>query len=312
MTSDEVRQNIATLLLQERDCGLYLVGGAVRDLILGCPLSDLDFVISEYNGTLEESFQRIVAFCRKNLPEESNIKLSQRLTDFRTFKIEVVFNDLRPGFEFDFVFARKERYLSCAAKPEVIEGTLEDDLSRRDFSINAIAVDNLNISSASIVDLFNGIGDLKLKQLKLLHEKSLFDDPIRVVRGIRFKTRFGFRFEEGTEILVSRAINDGYIKKVGLGRRHAEFLKIFDEPNVKPILLELCDLRLLGDFLSIEEFPTECVSREICSMGQDLGIEDCIYVILKCLNDLRAEIFLKALPIKKELKLELANRRNVS
>lgn len=139
----------------------YLVGGAVRDLIIGKEPIDYDFVAQ--------------------LNRERHLEISQHIS--KQLNCELVYNKhyctskfIVDGNDIDFVMARKETYDKIAAIPKVEEGTLYDDLKRRDFTINTIAYDVLN---NKYIDIFDGINDIKNKKVVVLHDNSFKDDPTR-------------------------------------------------------------------------------------------------------------------------------------
>lgn len=160
---------------------IYLVGGYVRDKLLGIEDKDIDFAV--LGDAI--NFSQI---CAKSL----NTKTVTSYGRFGTAMIEI------DGYKIEFNSTRKESYYKNSRKPKIENSDLKDDLSRRDFTINALAV-NLNQSSI-IIDMFGGINDLSNGIIKtpMEPEKTFDDDPLRIMRAIRFASRFNFRIEGDT------------------------------------------------------------------------------------------------------------------
>lgn len=158
---------------------LYYVGGVVRDEILGIPSFDTDFC---YEGNA-------IKFAQKE-----NLNIIKENQDFGT--VRVIINKQ----EIDIASTRCESYPKVGHLPLVnnIGCSLKDDLSRRDFTINALAK---NTVTGEITDYFNGITDLKNKKLRVLHDKSFIEDPSRIIRGLKFSVRFGFELDVHTKAL---------------------------------------------------------------------------------------------------------------
>lgn len=162
----------------------YLIGGFVRDKILGRSTKDADIVCIGDGIKLAHE----TASLFKSKPAVAFFK------NFGTAQIKI------PGLEIEFVGARKESYAEHSRKPDVKTGTLEDDLNRRDFTINTLAV-SLNANNFSeLLDAFNGLQHLQEKLIKTPLEPltTFSDDPLRMMRAIRFATQLGFTIEENT------------------------------------------------------------------------------------------------------------------
>ncbi len=163
---------------------MYIVGGAVRDLLLGRHVEDLDLVVVGDAETMAS----IVA---KRLSGEV-VSRSQ----FSTAKVKV------DGVSLDLVTARSESYSRPGALPQIAHGTIEEDLARRDFSINAMAVPLHLEAKDGPLDPFNGEEDLGRGLVRVLHDGSFADDATRIMRAVRYEQRLGFRLEERTESLL--------------------------------------------------------------------------------------------------------------
>ena len=177
----EAEANILFIIAQQAEelgYPCYLIGGFVRDKLLGRPVSDADIVCLG-DGIL---LARRVAACFQPAPPVSIFK------NFGTAQIKL------PSFELEFVGARKESYRSDSRKPAVEAGTIEDDQNRRDFTINALAISLNKADYGQLIDPFNGIADLNNGLLKtpLQPEQTFSDDPLRMLRAIRFAAQLQF------------------------------------------------------------------------------------------------------------------------
>lgn len=193
----------------------YLVGGAVRDMLLGIEPVDFDFVV-------ECSPKEHYMLC-SNIENRLNCKVSYN-NWYHTGKFQI------EGFEVDVVMTREEHYEDVASKPIVKAASIDKDLARRDFTINTMAIPICD-ESKSIIDPFAGIDDLKSGLIKVLHNMSFKDDPTRIFRGIKYASRFGFDFHTDTYDLAKEAIRMGYIGYLKPGRVKQELIDILNEPN---------------------------------------------------------------------------------
>ena len=163
---------------------LYIVGGVVRDLFLGRVNFDFDLVVEG----------DAINLARK-LAKGSQAKLTVH-SRFGTAKITY------PGFSLDLATARSETYSKPGALPTVKPGSLKDDLIRRDFSINAMALHLNPQRFGELIDLYHGKDDLNNRLIRILHPKSFIDDATRILRAIRYEQRLGFKLEAETEKLL--------------------------------------------------------------------------------------------------------------
>jgi tRNA nucleotidyltransferase (CCA-adding enzyme) len=226
---------------------LYLVGGCVRDLLLGYEVSDLDLMVedglSEVLGELAERYHDFSTVEPKVLRFERYFTAKLSFTTHSGEQLRV-----------DLSQARAESYSSSGAKPEVRAGTLTDDLRRRDFTVNSLAL-LIEKGGISLVDLVRGQEDLSSGTLRVHHRASFQDDPIRLVRAVRFIDRFGFKFDEETERLFHEAVGKNLLLNVSVRRRFDEVLKVLSEREPLAILRrldQLSVLRMLCPFVASE------------------------------------------------------------
>lgn len=192
---------------------IYIVGGPVRDILLHVPNYDLDFVV-------EGDAIKFAEILNKAL--KGALKVHRA---FRTATIE--HNDVR----IDLVTARRESYKRPAAYPDVKPGTIKEDLYRRDFTINAMAVAVNKKDFGELVDFYNGLRDLKKGIIRVMHDGSFIDDPTRIFRACRFSARFTFRIQSHTRLLMKKAISDGLLGEVNRGRITKEIELFLKEPK---------------------------------------------------------------------------------
>ena len=169
-------------------------------------------------------------------------RLGGRVTAHARFGTATVASD---AIRLDLVTARRERYLRPGALPQVEPGSIGDDLARRDFTINALALP-LSPPGAGVLDPMGGLDDLEAGLLRFLHPLSFVDDPTRMMRAVRYEQRFGFTIEEGTLRGISEAVAAGYMDAVSGDRWRHELERILDEADPVAPLMRAADLRLLA------------------------------------------------------------------
>lgn len=253
---------------QELGMETYLVGGFVRDKLLGRDSKDADFVCVGDGIALAQA----VAQKMNPVPKVEYFK------NFGTAHIRV--ND---DFDIEFVGARKESYQSHSRKPAVEPGTIADDQDRRDFTINALAIGLNKDNYGKLVDPFDGLKDLKSKMIRTPLEPSqtFSDDPLRMMRGIRFATQLGFTIEETTwQGIIDNAHR---IKIISQERITDELNKII--ASVKPSLG--FDLLYKSGLLQLI-FP-QMVELAGAEYKDGVGHKDNFYHTLQVLDNLAAK-----------------------
>jgi tRNA nucleotidyltransferase (CCA-adding enzyme) len=203
----------AARLARSMQVPLYLIGGSVRDLLLGVPSPDLDLCVVGDGHAFARSLAR---------------ELSAPVTEDRRFltaKIEAA------GGVIDVATARRETYAHPGALPRVAPGTIDDDLARRDFTVNAIAVRLGRPRAHALVDPFGGRADLKRRRLRVLHERSFTDDPTRLLRAARYVARLSFAWERSTRRLAQQAVGEGCLDTVSGERIRRELMMLLAEPR---------------------------------------------------------------------------------
>ncbi len=205
---------------------LYLVGGAVRDLLLGKTNLDIDLVV-----------------------EGDAIALARRLMEGRPGKLTIHkrFNTAKlqwHRWSIDLATARSESYAHPGALPTVKPGSLADDLLRRDFTINAMAVELTPAGYGRLIDLYGGQNDIRGKLVRILHKKSFIDDATRIWRGLRYEQRLGFRLEADTIRLLERDID--MLDTISGDRIRYELECVFGEQYPEKVLMRAEELGVLA------------------------------------------------------------------
>lgn len=302
---------------QNKGFTAYLVGGPVRDLLLS-KLSkprtrrvqgkDLDIVISD-----GEKLEKNTAI---NLAKKL-FKIWQKKEKRIKFKTHQRFGTATILFplggnqllEIDFVFSRKEKYLSPGGLPEVESGNIEDDLYRRDFTINALAVNLSSDKFGELVDSTGGKNDLKKKFIRVLHEKSFLDDPTRILRAARFAGRYNFSFERKTLTWLKKAIKKNVLSTISRQRFREEMVNILKEKE------SACCLNLLADW-SVLSFLSPDIrwdKTKTVDYKMERGDKDWLVGLLLLIKDLdyqkTEEIARRMVLTRKERKIILQSKK---
>ena len=223
---------------------IFLVGGALRDIMLEIPPKELDFCI---NGEINEF--------KEFLNNDKQLKII-KVSEFETYK--VLFKDKI----YDFSVTRKESYIPKGSLPKIdaFNVPIETDLKRRDFTINSIAM-NINSDINNLIDPFNGLKDLKNKVIKVIHDESFKDDPTRAYRAVKFSKRYNFKIETNTLNNLIDSVE--YIKVLSKERIKNELEKICKEFNFIQILNELKKINILKYFFDFDPLNININNNEI-------------------------------------------------
>jgi tRNA nucleotidyltransferase (CCA-adding enzyme) len=238
---------------------LYLTGGAVRDIITGFPIRDLDFTVQGNPLKLQKEFERAGAV------------IGGADDYFGTLYLTL------PGaVRAEIGSARVERHEKTGKPPVVMPATIIEDLRRRDFSVNAMAL-SLNLGSRGLLmDPFNGAADIELKVLRILHNYSFVEDPSRLIRASRFSTRFHWPIEERTQARYDSAKENNYIEYItdrAVGYE-IEQLAYEDDPlNVTRVFEKEGWLKILSPHWTTAKIDTNGLSQLMKTRQQmvDLG-----------------------------------------
>lgn len=214
---------------QAEELNIYLTGGAVRDLISGLPIRDLDFSVQGNPATLAKKLEKDGA---RILFEDESLR-----------HIELVFP---PNVDVSLAGARDDIYERPGAKPELRWATIIEDLKRRDFSMNAIGI-SLNLASRGLLlDPTNGLADLEKREIRVLTMHAFTNQPIRLLRIVRFAARTGFKLESRTAEWYALAIERGLHKSLDGEAVGYEVRQLAREENPVAVLKAWAARELLG------------------------------------------------------------------
>lgn len=232
----------------ELNMGTYLVGGFVRDLLLGIENLDIDIVVEgsgiTFAGRLGKEFKGEV----KKIPE------------FGTALVT-----LPEGLKIDLATARSELYEYPAALPKIEFASLRQDLYRRDFTINSMAIRLNKKGLGDLIDFYDGAGDLKKRVVRVLHNLSFIDDPTRIFRAIRFEQRYGLKIEPRTCSFIKKALRERLLEKLGNERMRNELILILSEKKPLAAIERMREFRILRYI-----HPGIKLSRRITGMLQEI------------------------------------------
>lgn len=255
---------------------LFLTGGALRDMLGGFPIRDLDFTV-----------------------EGPALKFARDLV--KQHKAEIVaVDELRKSAELRFptgarcavTMAHTEKFAKPGAKPQVAPATIHEDLRCRDFTINSIALSLNRASRGLLIDPTNGAGDIEHREIRAVSPYSLYDDPIRLLRLVRFKTRFGFAVEEKTWQQFLNAREAAVQQMIAPRSLFQELYEITQEPNPGDVfaaldqegLLTLFCQGLKGAKVNLAVFQKLAKLKAMIPFGAPLAV-DWYAIVMFCLTE---------------------------
>ncbi|MGP0097531.1 MAG: CCA tRNA nucleotidyltransferase [Terriglobales bacterium] len=197
--SPDQQKAVALVLDAAKAAGmnLYLTGGAIRDIITGFPIRDLDFTVQGNALKLQKDLERAGAI------------VGDANSDTRTLLLT-----LPGGVRAEVAMARSERYDKPGKPPATAPATIIEDLRRRDFTVNAMALSLNEGSRGLLMDPFNGVADIEAKVIRVLHNYAFLEEPSRMIRATRFTTRFHWPLEERTQARYESGKENNYIEYI--------------------------------------------------------------------------------------------------
>lgn len=255
--------NVLSEIAEKNNAEIYVIGGYVRDLLLHRPSKDIDIVVRGNGIELAQDTARRLG--------------NPNVSVFKNFGTAMF---LYKGVEIEFVGARKESYRANSRKPIVEEGSIEDDQRRRDFTINALAISLNKTNYGQLVDPFGGLQHLEERLIKTPLEPGLTfsDDPLRMMRAIRFASQLNFRIEEETFRAIQ--LYKDRLSIVSMERIMDEFNKIMMSPEPSKGIMLLDESGLLEVF-----FP-ELTALKGVETIKGIGHKDNFYHTLTVLDTL--------------------------
>lgn len=211
---------------ERRGLSLYLVGGCLRDLLLGRPTLDIDLTVEGDAAALA----RPVA-----------ARAGLRCVVHAAFGTATIKGE---GFLLDVASARSETYARPGALPAVRPGTIREDLARRDFSVNAMALALSGPQQGELIDPCGGLADLERRLVRVLHERSFVEDATRILRAVRYEVRLAFRLDERTEAGLRRDVS--YLETISGARLRQELSRVLAEARPEVALRRLDELGALA------------------------------------------------------------------
>lgn len=203
---------------QKHNLKIWAVGGFARDFVLHKKTKDIDICV-------ENNTAPLINYCQKT--KGASV---QKFNNFGTARVT-----FKNGFKLDFVCCRKEIYPKPAALPVVSKATIKEDLFRRDFTCNALALSLLPTEFFKVYDLYNSLKDIRYKKVSVLHAKSFEDDPTRLYRALRFAARLNFTLSKETENLFKTAVAKKYFQLLSPVRKTNEIIKFLEETKPSKI-----------------------------------------------------------------------------
>ena len=261
LTPDQQRAvALVTEVARAHDMNVFLTGGAVRDIVSGFIIRDLDFSVQGNALKLQKDFEKAGAVVEA--------------TDEATRTIML----LLPGnVRAEVTSTRSERYDKPGKPPEITQGTIYDDMRRRDFTVNAMAL-SLNPGSRGLLtDPFNGVADIEGKVLRVLHNYAFYEEPSRLIRATRLMTRFHWTLEERTQARYDAAKENNYIENISDRVVGHEIEQLAHEDNPVEVLKALEKegwLKVLAPHMSVAKVDSGGLAQvfKVKQQMQELGL----------------------------------------
>src|SRR5689334_16990013 len=261
LTPDQQRAvALVTDVARAHEMNIYLTGGAVRDIISGFIIRDLDFSVQGNALKLQKDFEKAGAVLEG--------------TDELTRTVMLLF---KGNVRAEVTSTRSERYDKPGKPAEITAGTIYDDMRRRDFTVNAMAL-SLNPGSRGLLtDPFNGMADIEGKVLRILHNYAFYEEPSRLIRATRLSTRFHWALEERTQARYNVAKENNYIENVSDRVLGHEIEQLAHEENPIEVLKALEKeewLKVLVPHLSLGKVDSAGLAQmsKVKQQMQDLGM----------------------------------------
>ncbi|MGA8503583.1 MAG: CCA tRNA nucleotidyltransferase [Candidatus Sulfotelmatobacter sp.] len=260
LTPDQTKGvNLVQDIARAAGITLYLTGGAIRDIISGFTIRDLDFTVQGNPLKLQKDFERAGA------------QVAGHDEDVRT-----LFLVLPGNVRAEIGMARTEHYEKVGKAPVITPASIQDDLRRRDFTVNAMALSLNEGSRGLLLDPFNGVADIEAKLLRILHNYSFVEDPSRLIRATRFAARFHWPLEERTQLRYNAAKENNYIEHISrsaVGHEIAQLAHEDDPLNVVKALEKEDWLKVLHPHWSSAKVDTNGLAQLMKTRQQmvDLG-----------------------------------------
>jgi tRNA nucleotidyltransferase/poly(A) polymerase len=284
--------------------GLFLAGGAMRDMLGGNVIRDLDFTVEGNAVKLAKSVAATAGAVIRSMDDHRKC-------------VELVF----PGdVTAEISMARQERYPKPGARPQVTPATIHEDLRRRDFTINSIALSLNRASRGLLLDPTNGLADLERRELRAVSNYSLYDDPVRMLRLVRLQARLGFQVAEKTQSQFEHAREAGMENKIPPRSLFEELRHIADEQNAAEVVrlldaagfLRLFSPALTGARVNLAGLAKLQKARQLIPFGLELRVHNLglfLYLLTEKLTPKEKQALIHATEMQKHdadawLKLE--------
>ena len=279
-------------LAEEKQFKIYVVGGFVRDFLLGVKNLDVDLVIE---GSA-------IGFARYAADKMNAALVIHKRFGTATLIIKKPIKGIK--FKIDIASARTETYKHPAALPSVRFSSIREDLYRRDFTINAMAVSMDKSNFGELIDFFGGRRDLKQGLIKVLHDRSFIDDPTRIFRAVRFAERYNFKIDRRATSLIKNAVKEEMFEKVSGERLRDEIVSLLKEKEPLKAIKRMRGLHELR-FIS-PKIKFDSSSEKICRNVEGLYRQYKKYFLKKRVIDLWLVYFtalIDKLSLKESLKV---------